>query len=95
MNPSTRDKLNLQYTERNLIKIIEDKNMLNGGERAVLKEAVDEELRRYQEIADDRFDSNKNWSIMIKDQCNDERNRIMRKFKFRQFKKHKLHEFLR
>ena len=32
---------------------------------------------------------------MIKDECNDERNEIMRKFNFEQLKKHKLHEFQR
>ena len=32
---------------------------------------------------------------MIADDCNDERNQIMRRFKFQQKKKHKLHEFSR
>eukprot|EP00353_Schmidingerella_taraikaensis_P008253 CAMPEP_0185588850 /NCGR_PEP_ID=MMETSP0434-20130131/54742_1 /TAXON_ID=626734 ORGANISM="Favella taraikaensis, Strain Fe Narragansett Bay" /NCGR_SAMPLE_ID=MMETSP0434 /ASSEMBLY_ACC=CAM_ASM_000379 /LENGTH=59 /DNA_ID=CAMNT_0028211795 /DNA_START=636 /DNA_END=815 /DNA_ORIENTATION=- len=32
---------------------------------------------------------------MITNDCNDERNQIMRRFKFQQQKKHKLHEFLR
>lgn len=43
---------------------------------------IKEEKSNYQEKANQRFDSKKNWSIMIKPECNDERNEIMRKFKF-------------
>ena len=41
------------------------------------------------------FDSTKNWSIMIDSECNDERNEIMRRFKFQKDIRHQLPEFKR
>ena len=64
-------------------------------EREELAELLRLEKQKYQAQANNKFDSSKNWSIMIKKDCNDERNEIMRKFKFQQMKKHKLHEFSR
>lgn len=61
-------------------------NQLSAVEKALLKEAVDLEKQKYQEIANQRFDSDDNWSIMIKGDCNDERNEIMRRFKFQQLR---------
>ena len=43
---------------------------------------VAKEKLHCQYLADYRFDSNKNWSIMINDESNDERNEIMRRFMF-------------
>ena len=47
-----------------------------------------------EELAKKKFDSSKNWSIMVDKELNEERNSIMRKFKFSQLKKN-LHDFVR
>ena len=93
--PQPENKLNLQYNERNLVKKIELPTQLAGFEKEILKQQIEQEKKNYQDHADARFDSKKNWSIMITDECNDERNQIMRRFKFQQLKKHKLSEFTR
>ena len=82
MRETPQHKLSLQFNERNLIKMIDLPNQLSGLEKEHLAELIREEKGTYQERANQKFDSNKNWSIMIKDECNDERNEIMRKFKF-------------
>ncbi len=42
-----------------------------------------------------RFDSEKNWSIMIDPRNNEIRNRAMQKIKFEQIKRRTLHDFTR
>ena len=79
---TTYYKLPLQYNERNLVKMIDLPNQLSGAEKEILNELIKMEKLNYKEIANQRFDSKKNWSIMIRDDCNDERNKIMRDFKF-------------
>ena len=88
-------KLSLQYNERNLVKVDELADQLSMAERELLAELIKQEKLKYQDIANERFDSKNNWSIMIKPECNDERNEIMRKFKYQQFMKHNLREFVR
>ena len=88
-------KLPLQYVERNLIKLIDPPDQLTGIEKEQLQQLIRQEQVNYKEQASTRFDSDKNWSIMIRSECNDERNEIMRRFKYQQLKRHKLHEFTR
>jgi len=88
-------KLALQFNERNLIKMIDLPNQLSGAEKEKLAGLIRLEKQKYQETANHRFDSSKNWSIMIEKDCNEERNGIMRRLKFQQMRKHKLHEFAR
>ena len=88
-------KQQLQYNERNLKKSIEFTNTLTGAQKEELAHRIRLEKESYQEMANRRFDSSKNWSTMIKPECNDERNRIMSRLKFNQLKKIKLHEFVR
>jgi hypothetical protein len=54
-----------------------------------------QEIERLKKIVEDRFDSRKNWSIMINDKHNDTRNEVMQKVKLEQYKKKFLHDFLR
>ena len=68
------NKLSLQYNELNLVKLIDLPNQLNGAEKEQLARAIRQKLKQYQEHANNDFDSAKNWSIMIADDCNDERN---------------------
>ena len=75
-------KLSLQFNERNLIKIIDLDDKLSAMEKEELTKLIRAEKAKYHERANQRFDSKLNWSIMIKPACNDERNEIMRKFKY-------------
>lgn len=59
-------------------------------EKEELRRLITIEKAKFQEKANQRFDSDKNWSIMIKPECNDERNQIMRQFKFEHMKRHQL-----
>ena len=59
-----------------------------------MKILIEEEKKRLEAKANRKFDSSKNWSIMIDQENNEMRNNIMRKFKFRQLKKN-LHDFIR
>ena len=95
MRETAQHKMPLQYNAGNLVKTINLPNQLSQAEKEILNEKIKMEKQYYQEMANERFDSTKNWSIMIEPACNDERNEIMRKFKFQQYKKHKLHEFTR
>jgi len=95
LRETAQNKLALHYNERNLVKLIDLPNQLSAVEREKLAELLRQEKQSYHEVAKQRFDSSKNWSIMIKSECNDERNDIMRRFKFQQLKKHHLHEFIR
>ena len=56
---------------------------------------ISEETRKYDLVANERFDSEKNWSIMIDRDQNEIRNSVMRKFKSRQLKRRNLHNFIR
>jgi len=58
----------------------------------VLKES---QLQRFRQEVDERFDSTKNWSIMIDDKHNNMRNEVMEKVKFEQLKRRCLHDFMR
>lgn len=58
----------------------------------VLKES---QLQRFRQEVDERFDSTKNWSIMIDDKHNNMRNEVMKKVKFEQLKRRCLHDFMR
>ena len=44
---------------------------------------ITEETKKYDLISNERFDSEKNWSIMIDGDQNEIRNNVMRKFKSR------------
>ena len=46
-----------------------------------LKGLKEKEIQRLKKIVEDRFDSNKNWSIMINSRDNDTINQIMQKVK--------------
>lgn len=89
------DKLSLCYNERNLIKFVEFSNLLSGTEKEELAKKVRQQLQKYHHKAMTDFDSSKNWSIMISKEWNDERNQIMRRFKYEHKRRHKLPEFSR
>lgn len=59
-------KLSLQFNERNLIKIIDLDDKLSAMEKEELTKLIRAEKVKYHEKANHRFDSKKNWSIMIK-----------------------------
>ena len=42
-----------------------------------LKQLKEKEIEKFQKVVEDRFDSNKNWSIMINQKDNETRNQIM------------------
>lgn len=42
-----------------------------------LKQLKEKEIDKFQKVVEDRFDSNKNWSIMINQKDNETRNQIM------------------
>ena len=54
-----------------------------------------QELEKDRGKQSNRFDSNKNWSIMINQKDNEVRNQIMMKIKFEQEKRRFLHDFER
>ena len=56
---------------------------------------IKDETYKYDLMANERFDSEKNWSIMIDKEQNEIRNHVMRKFKSRQLKRRNLHNFIR
>ena len=56
---------------------------------------ITDETKKYDLISNERFDSDKNWSIMIDRDQNEIRNNVMRKFKSRQLKRRNLHNFIR
>ena len=89
------NKFDLAFNPRSLVKAIELPSQLNAIEKEDLKERVSSEKKRYMQKANTRFDSSKNWSIMIKKEHNEVRNDVMRKFKFGQLKKNFLHDFIR
>lgn len=76
------NKFDLAFNPRNLVKAIELPSQLNAIEKEDLKEKISSEKKRYMQKANTRFDSSKNWSIMIKKEHNEVRNDVMRKFKF-------------
>lgn len=62
---------------------------------AKLKYLRDNEIASFKKIVGERFDSKKNWSIMMNPRDNDTRNQIMQKVKFEQLKRRCLHDFMR
>jgi len=42
-----------------------------------LKGLKEKEIEKFKKVVEDRFDSNKNWSIMINQKDNETRNQIM------------------
>ena len=55
---------------------------------------IKEKKAELEQKANAKFDSSKNWSIMIDKEQNEIRNEIMRKFKYQQLKR-QLHETIR
>ena len=92
---SVHHKMPLQYNELKLVKIDTLSNQLTGAEKDILNEMIFREKQNYVEIAEQRYDSKKNWSIMMSNDLNEERNDIMRKFKYQSLKKYQLREFAR
>ena len=64
-------------------------------ENKQLTKLRNELLKRIHRKVDKRFDSSKNWSVMISPKHNDIRNEVMQKVKFEQIKKRCLHDFER
>ena len=60
-----------------------------------LKMLKEQEIGKFKKTVEERFDSKKNWSIMINPKDNDTRNQIMQKVKFEQLKRRCLHDFMR
>ena len=85
----------MRYDGKGAVKKIEQHNQLSVLEREELQKLISEETRKYDLIANERFDSEKNWSIMIDRDQNEIRNNVMRKFKSRQLKRRNLHNFIR
>ena len=54
---------------------------LSKSELKDLMDMKEKEVKRLKKKVEDRFDSNKNWSIMINPKDNETRNQIMRKVK--------------
>jgi hypothetical protein len=52
---------------------------LSDAEKLRIKTAVEKEKKNIWEQAERKYDSSKNWSIMIKDEDNEVRNEIMRR----------------
>lgn len=68
---------------------------LTQSEQKRLQELRQEELQKYRHAVDERFDTAKNWSIMINPKDNEIRNQVMRSTKFQQLKRRCLHDFMR
>eukprot|EP00356_Strombidium_inclinatum_P001347 CAMPEP_0170509328 /NCGR_PEP_ID=MMETSP0208-20121228/65135_1 /TAXON_ID=197538 /ORGANISM="Strombidium inclinatum, Strain S3" /LENGTH=66 /DNA_ID=CAMNT_0010792671 /DNA_START=6 /DNA_END=203 /DNA_ORIENTATION=- len=54
-----------------------------------------EQLKQMKDKVTRRFDSNKNWSIMMDHEDNEIRNSAMQRIKFQQLKRRTLHDFMR
>ena len=68
---------------------------LTKDEKEQLRILKEEQILRFRQEVDERFDSKKNWSIMIDDKHNNMRNEVMKKVKFEQLKRRCLHDFMR
>jgi hypothetical protein len=84
----------LLYNERALRKT-DNPNDLTEEERIALSQAVEVKKKEYKQMADNKFDNNKNWSTMINKEDNNIRNEIMRRVKSKQIKDRCLHDFIR
>ena len=71
------------------------KDQLSTKEQEEFRGKINTEVKTYEDKAARRFDSNKNWSIMIKPQHNDVRNEIMRRVKSNQSRRRELPNFER
>lgn len=80
---------------RELISKVKAIETLTKEDMIFLKRAKQEKIESLREAAKERFDSKKNWSIMINPRDNDTRNKIMQKVKFEQEKRRCLHDFMR
>ena len=77
---------NLEYNKRAFIKNFDSANQLTETEQELMKEKVSKQILELEDKAHRRFDSNKNWSIMIQDEQNELRNEVMRRTKSNQIK---------
>jgi len=68
---------------------------LSKEEHNILKKLKTEQLSHIRSEVEARFDSNKNWSIMIDPKNNEIRNKVMQKIKYEQVKRRVLHDFSR
>ena len=59
---------NLEYNKRALIKNFDSNNQLTEGEQELFKEKIAKQISELEEKAHRRFDSTKNWSIMIQNE---------------------------
>ena len=73
----------VRYDGKGGVKKIEQHNQLSVLEREELQKMITDETKKYDLISNERFDSEKNWSIMIDRDQNEIRNNVMRKFKSR------------
>ena len=88
-------KMPLQYNELKLVKIDTLSNQLTGAEKDMLNDMIYREKQNYVDTAQQLYDPKNNWSIMMSNDLNEERNDIMRKFKYQSLKKYQLREFAR
>ena len=66
-----------------LVRKTDLRDQLSAFEKKDLKAKIDAYESELKAKADKKFDSSKNWSIMIDDKHNEIRNNVMRKFKFK------------
>jgi len=72
---------NLEYNKRAFIKNFDYNNQLTEKEQQQLKERIEKQISDLEGKANSRFDSSKNWSIMIQNESNEIRNEVMRRTK--------------
>ena len=68
---------------------------LTKDEREKLRLMKENQLKKFKQEAEEKFDSKKNWSIMIDNRHNQMRNEVMQKVKYEQLKRRCLHDFMR
>ena len=79
------------FNKRALIKEFNEKTQLTPLETELFKIRCNNKMDSLEQSAHLKYDSTKNWSIMIKQQSNDLRNEVMRRTKSFQIKKQNLH----
>ena len=85
----------MRYDGKGAVKKIEQHNQLSVVEKEEFKRIISDEVKRYGDIAKERFDSEKNWSIMIDRDQNEIRNNVMRNLKSEQLRKRNLPNYKR
>lgn len=81
----------LLYNKRVLLKEFDETTQLTDTETENLKSKIQQQMAFLEQQQHKKFDSSKNWSLMINPEFNDLRNEIMKRTKSVKIKRQSLH----